>query len=200
MKFLRFFASLLPVFLILGVLATAASAKVTVGQKAPDFTSYDAISNDAVSLDSLLAAHRAVILIFVSTQSIYSNGYNTRIEDIFNKYGESGVNIVGINSNEDESDQDVVEQKFEHKLDFQILKDNDNVVADKYGATVTPEAFLIDTNGTIIYHGRIDNSLEINKVKTHDLTDALDAYLAGKPILTPETKPFGDEIHRNGLQ
>jgi len=76
------------------------------------------------------------------------------------------------------------------------LKDEGNVVADAYGAQVTPEIFVLDHTLTLRYHGRIDNSHKINEVTMNDLREALDAMLAGKGIAKKETKAFGCSIKR----
>jgi peroxiredoxin len=173
-----------------------ALAGTSIGSKAPDFSIPDAVTGDAVSLKSLLANHKAAVIIFVSTQCPYSKAYNSRMTSLFTKYGALGVSVVGIDSNVEEEEADVVEYKFEQHLPFPILKDDRNVVADKFKATHTPEAYLIDSTETLVYHGRIDNSVEQGSVKTHDLSDAIDDVLAGKPILVPETKAFGCSIKR----
>jgi len=64
------------------------------------------------------------------------------------------------------------------------------------GATVTPEAILLDTEGEIIYQGRIDNSyVQIGKrrrvVTTHELSDALDAVVNHTDIKLPRTEAIG---------
>jgi peroxiredoxin len=180
--------------------AYSASAAVAVGQKARDFSIPDAVTNDNVTLSALESSHKAVVLIFVSTQCPYSNAYNDRMEALTKEYGDRGVDVLGINSNTTESDQDVVEYKWEHRLQMQILKDANNVVADEFGATHTPEAYVIDPNGILVYHGRIDNSVELSGVKTHDLANALNAVLAGKAVPVPETKAFGCSIKRIQMQ
>jgi peroxiredoxin len=182
-----------------GVCLTSASAGLSIGQKAPNFSAPDAVTNDDVSLQSLLSTNKAVVLIFVSTQCPYSNGYNTRMQALFTKYAPLGVAVVGVNSNANETDQMVTEHKWEHHLTFQIIKDVNNVVADKYGATHTPEAYVINATGILAYHGRIDNSVELPKVTSHDLADAIDDVLAGKPVLVAETKAFGCSIKRVGM-
>jgi len=202
MKVYKLGTSLLMFALCCGILLAAfqpVHATAAIGKKAPDFSIPDAVSGKTVTLQSLLSTNKAVVLIYVSTQCPYSNGYNARYQALANKYGPLGVAVVGINSNSTESDQDVVEHSFEHHFTFPILKDGNNIVADKYGASHTPEAYLIDGNGNLVYHGRIDNSVELNEVKTHDLANAIDAVLAGKPVINSETKAFGCSIKRAGF-
>ena len=61
---------------------------------------------------------------------------------------------------------------------------------------MTPETYVINTRGVLVYHGRIDNDMETANVKTHELADALDATLAGKPVVKTQTKAFGCSIKR----
>jgi hypothetical protein len=84
----------------------------------------------------------------------------------------------------------------EHKFSFPILKDAGNKIADKLGANVTPEAYFIDANNKLLYHGRIDNARNVAQLETSDLRNALDAALNDKPIEKTEAKAFGCTIKR----
>ena len=77
-----------------------------------------------------------------------------------------------------------------------MLKDADDTVANAYDAHVTPETYVIATDGTLVYHGRIDNSDDPSQVKTHELAAALDQVLAGQPVAKAHTKAFGCSIKR----
>ena len=79
---------------------------------------------------------------------------------------------------------------------FPILKDPGNKIADRLGATVTPEAYFIDVNNKLLYHGRIDNARNAAQLETSDLRNALDAALGGKTIEKAEAKAFGCSIKR----
>jgi peroxiredoxin len=173
-----------------------ALASVSIGQRAPDFSIPDALTGDNVALSDQYGAHKAVVLLFIGVKCPISNSYDLRMEDLFNKYSELGVSVMGINSNDDEEEAAIVEHRWVNHLTFPILKDDHNVVADTYGAMHTPEAFVVDQNGILVYHGRIDNSAELKNVTTHELTDAIDAVLSGKPVTVPETKAFGCKITR----
>jgi hypothetical protein len=56
--------------------------------------------------------------------------------------------------------------------------------------------FLFDRTGTLIYHGRIDDSRDLANVKSQDLRLTLDAVLAGQPVPVANTKAFGCTIKR----
>jgi len=79
-----------------------------------------------------------------------------------------------------------------------VLLDPAGEVGQKYGAKTTPEMFVIDKEGKIIYAGAIDsiksiNSADIAKAENH-VRQALDAALAGKPVSTPKTQPYGCSV------
>ncbi len=139
---------------------------------------------------------KAVVLMFIATRCPYSNAYNERMVKLFDDYNGKDVVIIGINSNNTEPLDNVMQHAEEHKFAFPVLKDEGNVVADAYGAQFTPEIFVLDSELTLRYHGRIDNSHKIKEVETHDLRDVLDAMLAGKEIARKETKAFGCTIKR----
>jgi peroxiredoxin len=111
-------------------------------------------------------------------------------------YRARGVNVVGINANSTETAAEVKEHAANKGFTFPVLKDSGNVIADRFDAQVTPEAYVIDASGKLVYHGRIDNSRSGDSVTSNDLRDALDAVLAGKPVEHPEAKAFGCSIKR----
>ena len=77
------------------------------------------------------------------------------------------------------------------------MKDPDNKVADLYDARHTPEIFVVDPEGKLRYHGRIDENYEdASQVTSPDLKNALDAMLGGHAIAKAETKAFGCSIKR----
>jgi len=91
----------------------------------------------------------------------------------------------------------VKEHARKHGLDFPVMKDPGNRVADAYDARRTPEVFVIDGSGILRYHGRIDENYEDPaKVSSPDLKNALNSLLAGQPVAKAETKAFGCTIKR----
>lgn len=170
------------------------SPKLRPGSKAPEFSLKDGAGND-YSLNRERKTEFTVI-IFISTHCPASNGYNQRMSDLYSDYSPKHVRFIGINSNEEESAPEVLQHATEHNLRFPVLKDLNNVVADAYGAQVTPEAFVIDGNGTLRYHGRIDDDGRGTNITSKDLRLALDALLGGKEVPVAETRIFGCSIKR----
>lgn len=139
---------------------------------------------------------KAIVLMFIATQCPVSNAYNTRMKSLYDEYKSKDVKFIGINSNKQESINEVKSHAEENKLDFIILKDSDNKIADKLQATVTPEIFVLDKDFNVLYHGRIDDSRREDKVESHDLKNALDEILTNKEVSSKETKAFGCTIKR----
>ena len=191
----------LPVLAALFVLSAgsraAGAADLKIGAPAPDFTLPAASDGKAVALKDLLARNKAVAVVFVATKCPVSNAYNTRMAALGKEYAAKGIPLVGINSNKTEPAAEVKEHAEKHGFTFAVLKDERNKIADAYGATKTPEVFVVDPKGNLLYHGRIDeNQDEPAKVKSPDLRNALEAILGGKPVPTAETKAFGCTIKR----
>lgn len=180
------------------LLASAApAAPVAAGSAAPGFSLGSVTDGKPVALKELLASHKGVAVLFIATKCPVSNAYNERMAALAAAYGAKGIAFVGINSNKTEPAAEVAEHAKKHGFGFPVLKDDGNKVADAYGATRTPEVFLVDPAGNVVYHGRIDeNQDDAKNVRSPDLRNALDAFLAGKPVPVPETKAFGCTIKR----
>ncbi len=168
-----------------------------IGAVAPDFTLPPAAGGAPVALKDLLAKSRAVVVIFDATKCPYAKGYKERVATMGKEYAGKGVAFVTINSNKTEPAAEVAEDAKKHGFAFPVLKDEGNKVADLYAAQKTPEIYVLDPKGTLLYRGRIDETHEDPKnVKSPDLRNALEAILAGKPVPAAETKAFGCSIKR----
>lgn len=140
---------------------------------------------------------KAIIIMFWATECPYVQPYNDRINEFVKEYQDKGFIFWAINSNNTESVERIIEHAKINNYIFPMLKDNNNVVADMFEATRTPEVFVLDNNRTILYHGRIEDSSYQEKVTSSDLKNALDEILAGKEITVKSTKSFGCTIKRN---
>ena len=169
-------------------------APPAIGATIADFTLSDTDGKEH-SLTSL-KGKSGTVLIFIAVQCPVSNAYNERMEKLAQDYKARGIAVIGINSNVAEAPDAVKAHAASHKLSFMILKDSGNKIADSLGATKTPEAYFLDANNKLAYHGRIDNSKDITQVASSELRDALDASLAGKPVAKTEAAAFGCSIKR----
>lgn len=183
------------VFVIAGVaFANEVPAPPAIGSTIEEFSLPD-INGTERSLKSL-AGKNGTVLLFIAVQCPVSNAYNERMEKLAADYKAKGIAVVGINSNVAEDSAACKAHAAENKLTFPILKDAGNKIADKLGASVTPEAYFLDAGNKLVYHGRIDNSRNAAQVETSDLRNALDASLSGKPVEKTEARAFGCSIKR----
>ncbi len=141
-------------------------------------------------------AGKITTVIFISTQCPISNDYNERMKALYGEFSPKGVQFAFLNSNSTESPADAAEHARKHGFSFRVLKDINNVEADRFSAEFTPHVFVIGKNSEIIYRGAIDDSRPANKVTKTYLKDVLNAALAGKPLPVTETKAFGCTIKR----
>ncbi len=139
---------------------------------------------------------KAIVIIFISTQCPVSNDYNSRMEKLYQDYKNRGVAFIGINSNKEETVEEIIEHSKKNNLNFLILKDYQNKIADVFKASYTPEVYVLSPNFDLLYHGRIDDSRKIKNVTKEDLRNALEEILAGKEVSVKETKAFGCTIKR----
>jgi peroxiredoxin len=193
-KILISLAACLSLFIALNAQSrTSASAGLVIGQPAPDFT-----LTDLGGKTHWLKDYRGkiVAIAFIATQCPISNDYNDRMRAISEQYARQNVIFLGINSNFNEPPAEIKEHAAKNKLSFPILKDEGNKVADAYRAARTPEMFVIDAQGVLRYHGRIDNSRDVRRVNRQDLREALNQMMAGAPVSLAEGKAFGCPIKR----
>ena len=169
-------------------------APPAIGATLEDFTLPDANGKE-LSLGSLKGKNGSV-LIFVATKCPVSNAYNERMEKLAQDYKARGINVIGINSNWEESGDAVKAHAAQNNLTFTVLKDPANKIADRLGATVTPEAYFLDANNRLLYRGRIDNAKDAAQVNASELRDAIEATLAGKPVAKTTATAFGCTIKR----
>ena len=145
---------------------------------------------------SSLRGKNGSVLIFIAVQCPISNAYNDRMSKLAADYAARGINVIGINSNATESADAVKAHAAEKHLSFVVLKDPGNKIADQLGAMHTPEAYYLDANNRLLYHGRIDNNKDQSLVESNELREALDSTLSGKPVQKTTSVAFGCSIKR----
>lgn len=194
----RFGMLSLCLFLCLSSTVLAADG-ITVGDAAPEFELTDVRTGSTVALGDF-SEKEAVAVIFIATQCPYSNAFNGVMADLAQRYGEKGVAFVGINSNKTEPAEEVSRHAEENGFGFPVLKDPGNRIADLYGATVTPEVFLVGQSGEVVYHGAIGNSKNPTTraagANGEELSLAINELLANEPLTRTQTKMFGCTIKR----
>jgi peroxiredoxin len=175
------------------VVSNTLAADFTIGSTVENFKLSDI--NGVEKSYNELKGEKGTIVIFLSAQCPVVKQYNERLNAVVAEYQARGINFIGLNSNSTES-LDWVKSHAEENYKFPMLIDKDNIIADKWGATATPEIYFFDKDGKLAYHGAIDNDRTGENIKTKFLRTALDEYLGGKAITTSKTKAFGCTIKR----
>ena len=182
------------ILVLLGVLLAAVSGPAGEGDKVANFTLSDVNGKEHKLAD--YSSSKVIVLMFIATECPVSNAYNERMAKLHEDYKEKGVTFLGINSNKQESVEEIIEHAKKNGLEFTILKDHKNAVADRLEASVTPEIYVLNSSLELLYHGRIDDSQREARVTQNDLRIALDLLLSGKTVTTTKTKAFGCTIKR----
>jgi peroxiredoxin len=126
----------------------------------------------------------------------YVLAWEERINELQRQYGERGVRIVAISSNDaDAYPADSFEAMVEHAREaayvIDYLYDESQIVARALGAERTPEAFVFDADRALVYHGAVDDNRDEADVTAHYLRDAIEAALAGETPPVADTPPVG---------
>ncbi|MCX8009771.1 MAG: thioredoxin family protein [Ignavibacteria bacterium] len=174
-----------------------ATEKLKIGSSIIDFN-LKGIDDKFYSLDDF-KNKKLIAIIFSCNHCPYVKAYEDRIIEIQKTY-QNDLQVVAINSNdevnypEDSFEQMKIRAK-EKGFNFPDLRDADQTIAEKYGATHTPEIFLFDEKRILRFHGKIDDNWQNPKaVKETYLKNAIDDLLAGREVKTPETFTIGCTI------
>lgn len=139
------------------------------------------------------------VVCFLGTECPLARLYGPRLERLSKKYPDR-VRVIGVNSNRQDSMDDLKSYAASLKLTFALAKDYKNVVADRFHAKRTPEVYLLDRDLKIVYRGRIDDQYQPGVTRkqptTSDLQIALEEVLAGQPVTQSTTQPTGCLIGR----
>lgn len=150
-----------------------------------------------------LADRDVVVVAFLGTECPLAKLYAPRLAELSKKWGDR-VAFLGIDSNQQDSLQELAAYAQRHELEFPLLKDPGNAVADQFGAERTPEVFVLDKQRAVRYRGRIDDQYgfadgvgyQRPSATRNDLAEAVNQLLAGEPVSVPTTKSIGCLIGR----
>jgi peroxiredoxin len=135
------------------------------------------------------------VVCFLGTECPLVQLYSVRLSKMADELRERGVRFVAVNSNCHDEIEDI--QKFLERqpLTFPLVRDEGNVVADQFGATRTPEVFVMNHQLDVVYQGRIDDQYEPgvarNSANREDLRVAIEETLAGKSVSIAKVDAVG---------
>ena len=180
---------------------SASAEELAIGAQAPEFKLKNVDGKDytlaqvASGKDGKPAA--ATVVVFTCNHCPFAKDWEQRIVELANGYTARGIGAVLINANNPDMHPEDGYAEMQTRAKSRGMKipyvvDDTSAVARAFGASVTPEAFLFDKSGKLVYHGAIDdNRKQPDKVQARYLKDALDAVLAGKAPPVAETKSLG---------
>ncbi len=169
-----------------------------LGRKVDNF-----VLNDFYGKPHALADYKGkkvVVIAFLGTECPLVKLYGPRLAQMQQTYGGQGVQFLGVNANRQDAITDIASYARVHHIGFPILKDLNNRLADRLGAVRTPEIFVLDHEGVIRYHGRIDDQYGVGYARKSAaqcfLQSTIEELLAGKPVSHTETGVVGCFIGR----
>ncbi len=140
-----------------------------------------------------------IVVLFVRTDCPISNRLAPEIRRLHEVYHPRGVEFYLVYADPSERPDDIRRHQAEYQFSCRILRDPEHELVAVCQATTTPEAVVFDRDRAIIYRGRVnDLYAAFGKPRveptTHDLADAIESTLGGRPVAEPRTKAVGCPI------
>ncbi len=174
-----------------------AAATAKVGETAPTFKLTD---TDGKTVDLAEVGKDKIVVIewfnpecpFVVKHHDVNKTFATLTKD----YASKGVVFLAVNSGapgkQGHGKELNAKMKKEWKIEYPVLLDEAGTVGKSYGATSTPDVFIIGKDGKLAYAGAVDNNSDAKKAGDKNYVKmALDELVAGKPVTTTESKRYG---------
>ena len=159
------------------------------------------ISGTEVSLKDA-KTNKGLLVMFSCNTCPYVVKNQTRTNEACKYAKDNGIGVAILNSNEaqrgdDDSYEDMKSYAKEQGYNWYYLVDNKSTLADAFGAMRTPECFLFDGDGKLVYHGAIDdNPSDASAVSRKHLVAALDEMKTGKDVSVKQSRSVGCGIKR----
>lgn len=168
-------------------------AGYALGHKVPDFTLADTtgMKHNLSDFDG-----KVRVLVFYNQACPYVVECYDRINEFSEKMADKDVVTLAIDAGINNSEDSIA--KHAEKLNFPILVDRTSNIARKFNAARTPEVFILDRDGVVVYHGAFDNGkVEDASERRTYAADAVKAVLKGEEPMVSQTKAFGCTIKFN---
>jgi len=197
----KIFFTAFPV-LALSLAFTTVSDPLPIGASMPnpDLKMKD-VSGKEISLNSAKKKN-GLLVIFSCNTCPYVIKNQTRTIEVSKHAIANDIGVAILNPNEayrgnEDSYEAMKEYAADQKYDWHYLVDQNHVMADAFGANRTPECFLFDKDGKLVYHGAIDdNPNDASSVNRKHLVEAINELKSGKEIAVKESRSVGCTIKR----
>ncbi len=169
--------------------------KVDVGKPAPVWKNLAGVDGRTHSLSDYKSA-KVLVIAFMCNQCEVSQAYEERFIALAKEFKPNQVALVGISCSLLPADRldKMVERAKKQRFNFDYLTDPSQQVGKGYGATVTPQMFVLDQSRNIAYMGRFDDSMYADDVHRQFVEDAVRAILTGRQVDPSETRASGCAI------
>ena len=143
---------------------------------------------------------KGTLVVFTCNACPWAKAWESRIAELGNTFAKRGVGVIAVNSNDpdvqaEDSYAVMQDRAKKRRMSFPYVVDATSDLARAFGATRTPEVFLFDRTGKLVYHGAVDdNAKQPEKVTARWLRDALEAAVTGQAVAVKETKALGCSI------
>lgn len=168
---------------------------LAIGESAPVWKKLPGVDDRQHSLEDLRDA-KAIVVVFTCNSCPYAVDYEDRLIDLHRDYRDKQVAVIAINVNKIPEDRfEAMKQRAEEKgFAFPYLYDETQQIAKDYGATYTPEFFVLNADREICYMGAMDDDSQGKAITKTYVRDALDAVLKGDLPTIQETPAVGCRI------
>jgi peroxiredoxin len=189
-------ASLLTALVLVVMTQAMCAQQFHLGAPVSDFTLRDM---NGRSLNYRALRGKVTVVMFFSTRCPISNAFNFRRNTVYRDF-RNRVKFVVVDSNSNESLEEVRAYAREVGFDFPVYMDVNNQASDRFGVLATTDTFVMNSSGVIKYHGYIEDALNPERTTKQGLRLAIEAVLEGKPVAMAESRARGCAIRRSKPQ
>lgn len=172
--------------------------QLEIGAKLPEFSLKDFRGKAWQASD--FAEKKSTVVIFFGLECPLARLYAPRLNEIDSKWSKKGVQLIGVNSNKQDSITEMKHFAESTKTEFPLLKDVGNKLADQFGAERTPEVYVFNSDNKLVYRGRIDDQYTYGRqrknVQKEYMLDAVRNCLTGVKPMIESTDSVGCHIGR----
>ena len=160
------------------------------------FSYHFSLSNDSLLNFEVLKNNKASAFVFLAPDCPLSQSYTLTLNKLHSQFGNAGVALYGVVESSRYERKEIDDFVTQYRIDLPIVLDPHATLAQFFGAMVTPEVFVVNSEGNNIYQGAIDNwAPELGQHRTviteHYLLDALNDFIRTGKVSVRTTKPVG---------
>ncbi len=196
--FFRIFCS--GIFAVIAMAGLCYSDDSAVKSETLPYLAFQLNTLDGEEINVKTSEGGVTVVCFLGTECPLVQLYGARLSQMADEFRDRGVRFIGINSNFHDTIDDIRQYQKRQSISFPLLRDEGNIVADQFGATRTPEVFVLDHRLSVIYQGRIDDQYEPgvarNAATRHDLRIAIEETLNGNAVTVAKANAVGCMIGR----